>query len=161
MTDRKTVVYWLQTYKNIPSRIEHLKKEKDALEVMKEGVVSIPTSNLEATPIKGGAHGDPTYQAAMKLCHDFDRDIAKIVDEIDTLRQIRSNVDDIMSWISKNCYTTTRVDYELIRLRYFEGWSITRLCKLFLKDGRGKYHDATLYKRCDQIIDKVWRYLNT
>ena len=160
MTDEQKIIQWLRDYRHIPLRIEHLKDAKTVLEEMKYGSISVPSSNPEIAPIKDDPYSDPTYQAVLKLCKKYDNDIAELITEMDDKRLIRSNVDKIMEWLFENDDHAKKVNYELIRLRYFEGLSISRISKLFLKNGQGRYKDSSLFRMHNRIISDIYKYWN-
>jgi hypothetical protein len=162
MIDEKTIIQWLRCYRTIPKRINDLKDAKCALEEMRRSGVSISISNPEIAPVKNGVHSDPTYQAVIKLCKEYDNDIARIILKMDSLRMIRLYVDEIMEWLYQNDDHALKVYYELIRLRYFEALNMSKISKLFLKDMKGKYKESSLFRMHNNTIALIcqnWEHI--
>ncbi len=113
MTEKEVVEY-LKSYKSIRFCIEAKTLELERIKMQKSNLCSNVDVHKKNTALE-----DPSFNLIWQLNSQFDRDMARLIADIERLRAQKNLIDSFINTLLPH-------EQRLIRLRYFEGkkWSV-------------------------------------
>ena len=113
MTEKQVVDY-LKGYKSINYCIEAKTLELERIKKQKYDICVPRTVSYDSIPLKKDKKSDPTFNIVLQLNEQFDRDMERLISDIERLKCQKLLVDNMIDSLLPH-------EQKLIRLRYFEG----------------------------------------
>lgn len=140
------VIDYLKGYKAINFCIDAKTLELERIRKQKYDLCAPRAVSFESVSGKSGKISDPTFNIVWQLNEQFDRDMERLVADIERLKYQKMFIDNMLNTLLPH-------EQKLLRLRYFEGkkWCVIENMMNYSQRQPFNIHKKIIKKLADQL----------